>query len=315
MTPIFIFSLPRSGSTLLQKIVASSKDVATSAEPWVLLPLVYMQKTDGTLTDYSHRMSLKALAQIKDDLKSNDVEFSDLIREYVTAVYSGLAGEQTKYFLDKTPRYYLIIDELYRLFPDAKFIFLFRNPLEQFASKLATHKGRFKTLHSAAVDLFKGPRFLAEGYKNLERRSVKICYSDLVSSPEKVIEELETYLSVSIDKHILTNLTSVQFSGEMGDPSLMSKTRQNDRVSTVSLGKWKRTFNSPLRKAIARKYLNRVDELYFECLGVDRESILKELNSIPVLWLKYPYDCVDLIYFGLSALLKPYIFFQKRING
>ena len=271
-----------------------------------------MQKTDGTLTDYSHRMSLKALTQVKDDLSSNAVEFSDLLREYVTALYSGLAGEATMYFLDKTPRYYLIIQDLHRLFPDAKFIFLFRNPLEQLASKMVTHKGRFKTLHSAAVDLFKGPRLLAEGYIELKRESLKICYSDLVSSPDNVVEQLEEYLSVSIDKRILTNLTSVQFAGEMGDPSLMSKTKPNDRISTQSLEKWKSTFNSPLRKAIARAYLERVDGRYFECLGVDRESILKEIRSAEVKWLQHPYDCFDLIYFGISALFKPYLFYSEK---
>ena len=38
--PIFIFSAPRSGSTLLQRVLAAHTQVATASEPWILLPLL-----------------------------------------------------------------------------------------------------------------------------------------------------------------------------------------------------------------------------------------------------------------------------------
>ena len=41
-TPIFIISLPRSGSTLLQRILTSHESVASASEPWLLLPLIEM---------------------------------------------------------------------------------------------------------------------------------------------------------------------------------------------------------------------------------------------------------------------------------
>ena len=37
-SPIFLFSLPRSGSTLLQRVLMSHKDIASVAEPWLMLP-------------------------------------------------------------------------------------------------------------------------------------------------------------------------------------------------------------------------------------------------------------------------------------
>ena len=39
--PIFIFSITRSGSTLLQRVIAAHEGVATVSEPWVLLPYLY----------------------------------------------------------------------------------------------------------------------------------------------------------------------------------------------------------------------------------------------------------------------------------
>ena len=38
--PVFIFSLPRSGSTLLQRVLTGHSEISSFAEPHFLLPLV-----------------------------------------------------------------------------------------------------------------------------------------------------------------------------------------------------------------------------------------------------------------------------------
>src|SRR5919107_2181016 len=40
-TPLFLLSLPRSGSTLAQRILAAHGGIATTSEPWILLPYLY----------------------------------------------------------------------------------------------------------------------------------------------------------------------------------------------------------------------------------------------------------------------------------
>ena len=52
MKPIFIVSFPRSGSTLLQRILSTSSDIATAPEPWVALPIAYMMKSVGESSEY-----------------------------------------------------------------------------------------------------------------------------------------------------------------------------------------------------------------------------------------------------------------------
>ncbi len=76
------------------------------------------------------------------------------------------------YFLDKTPRYYLIIPEIAQIFPDAKFIFLFRNPLQVISSVMKTWcKGTLNGLHRYNNDLINGPQLLSEGYEILKDKS------------------------------------------------------------------------------------------------------------------------------------------------
>ncbi|MBA3701438.1 MAG: sulfotransferase [Rubrobacteraceae bacterium] len=40
-TPLFLLSLPRSGSTLAQRFLAAHDAIATASEPWILLPYFY----------------------------------------------------------------------------------------------------------------------------------------------------------------------------------------------------------------------------------------------------------------------------------
>jgi len=51
ITPIFIFSLPRSGSTLMERILATHPAVGTASEPWILLPFLYTRIRDGVYAE------------------------------------------------------------------------------------------------------------------------------------------------------------------------------------------------------------------------------------------------------------------------
>ena len=310
IAPIFIFSLPRSGSTLLQKIIASSNEVSTSSEPWILLPLLYSQKEEGTLSEYSHKKAVLALNDVKQRLLDNSKNFDDILVNFILSVYEGLSNPNSKYFLDKTPRYYLIIEEISNIFPNAKFIFLFRNPLAQFASKMNTHKGRFKTLYSAIVDIGKGPNLLVSGYKQLQEGSIKINYSELVNDSKLVIRRIENYLNIKIDESVLNNLSEIDIKGVMGDPTLMAN--KASKISLTSIDKWKTVFNSPLRRKIATWYLETIDEEYYRALGISKAHIKRELKKVKIEYFKYPKDYFDLVYFFINAKFKPYLFFSKR---
>ena len=61
MQPIFLFSLPRSGSTLAQRIIASHAEIATTAEPWLLLPCLYALRHGGVYAEYSQATAVKAI--------------------------------------------------------------------------------------------------------------------------------------------------------------------------------------------------------------------------------------------------------------
>ncbi len=59
--PIFIFSAVRSGSTLVQRILAAHEGVATVSEPWLLLPLASTLRRTGVDGGYLHPLTVDAI--------------------------------------------------------------------------------------------------------------------------------------------------------------------------------------------------------------------------------------------------------------
>ena len=119
---------------------------------------------------------------------------------------------------------------------------------------MANHNGRFKTLYGESIDIFNGHNLLESGYDKLKEKSIKVSYSELINNSELLIEKLNIYLDVKINSTISSNLASVQLSGSLGDPKMMSG--KFNEISNKSLNKWKKSFKTPIRRWVAIKYLN-----------------------------------------------------------
>ena len=73
-SPVFLFSLPRSGSTLLQRMLLGHEQIASISEGWVLLPLIYAMKKKGVVAEYSHISSQIAMRDIIANLENREVQ-------------------------------------------------------------------------------------------------------------------------------------------------------------------------------------------------------------------------------------------------
>src|SRR5882724_699178 len=81
--PIFIFALSRSGSTLVQRVIAAHEGVATTSEPWLLLPHVYSFKPRGVLAEYPHATLVEALEDFAAELPGGGEEYRRELHDYV----------------------------------------------------------------------------------------------------------------------------------------------------------------------------------------------------------------------------------------
>ena len=306
-SPIFIFSLPRSGSTLLQRVLMSHKDIASVAEPWLMLPLGYAFKKEGALTEYGHRTSYNAFADFIDNLPNKEDDYYNALGTFASTLYSKQCCNDELYFLDKTPRYYHIIPQIAKAFPDAKFIFLFRNPVHVMSSMIQTWgDGRLKKTFNYERDLNYGPKALSDGYQHLKHRAYALQYEEYVTNPKKQTREICKYLEIDFDEDMINSFTSQNTKGRMGDPTGVKEYKS---VDTKSLQKWKKTFNTKYRKEYLKKYIEGIDENIFDIKGYDKKSILSDIESLDIEKSIAIQDRLDLLYSDLIQFFKPNIWF------
>ena len=94
-------------------------------------------------------------------------------------------------FLDKTPRYGLIVSEIIDIFPDGKFIMLWRNPLAIIASIIETWGDGKWDLSMCKVDLFDGMASLIDGYQAHSNHILAMQYESFLQSPKTSYPEYQ----------------------------------------------------------------------------------------------------------------------------
>ncbi|MCS3956546.1 hypothetical protein GGP81_003088 [Salinibacter ruber] len=136
---VFVACQPRSGSTLLQRMLGTHPEVHTVSEPWLMLPPVYVMRSDGVKAEYGAGLAHEGLQTFIEDLPAGLEDYVEGLRQMYGYLYGRmLDATSARIFLDKTPRYYLILPELRRIFPEARFILLHRHPMAVLSSILRT---------------------------------------------------------------------------------------------------------------------------------------------------------------------------------
>ena len=121
------------------------------------------------------------------------------------------------------------------LFPQAKFIFLWRNPISVSSSIIRTWgKGNWN-LFRYRIDLEHGPHNLVETYRAHAETAIAIQYEQLVRDPQSVSKRLFEYLELDYQSEVPDGFEGVELKGSMGDRTGM---RYGASISTDSLTAW-----------------------------------------------------------------------------
>jgi hypothetical protein len=274
--PLFILSLPRSGSTLLQHLLAAHPQIATTTEPWILIPFIYALRRTGVAAEYGHEAMARAVEEFVDRSIGAD-GFRQQVREWVTGMYAAAASDNSHvYFLDKTPHYDLIAEEVSEIFEGAKLIFLWRNPLAVAASIISTFGQKGWRLYPYSPHLFQGLDRLARACARHRSVAMVIRYEDLVQRPGEVLPQVFDYLGLEWSPTTLTTFADVHLTGSMKDPSW----GRYQTVSPDSLHRWPQVMRGPVRKAWCRRYLRWIGPDRLLEMGYDYESLAEEVEGL-----------------------------------
>jgi hypothetical protein len=205
--------------------------------------------------------------------------YREAVRDFVLRLYGNVAPEGATHFLDKSPPYALFMPELARIFPEARFIALWRNPLAVVASVVETFcEGRWEP-DRYSVSLFASLEALVEATKRHRERIYAVRFEDLASGDYRAWRGLADFIGIEFDPESLTGFTRVSLDGRLGDPTGVVRYSE---LSSEPLTKWRQTITTPLRKSWCRHYLNWIGPERLSIMGYDPMALRAELDSTPV---------------------------------
>ena len=197
-TPIFLISLPRSGSTLLEQILGRHPSVEATGElPYIRALMrssleMHMRRGALTVPEYISRLT-------PDEKCALGAEY---LRRSSQHRRTG-----APYFIDKMPSNWTDILFIREILPRARFIEIRRNPMDCCFSNYIHH---FGSAHAASFDLVHQARSYRD-YVRLMDHLAKVApgfissvrYESLVADPEPVLRDTLHYLGLEWDQALL----------------------------------------------------------------------------------------------------------------
>jgi hypothetical protein len=279
ITPVFILSLPRSGSTLLQRLAATHPDIATTAEPNILLyPLQALVPTD-VVGLHPHDELHSAVTEFANRLPGGTRSYLSAVATFADTLYFEASGHGSSFFLDKSPSYCLVAPELLEAFAHGRFVFLFRHPLAVAAS-LLRFDGRDPAhwnLHRFA-HLHRGLARLVEAHDLARMRSLTVNYERLVEAPAEALAHVFDYLGLEAEKDLVSRLGNVQLKGRFVDPN--SRLPEYQVVRTDRASDWQEIMSNPIRKRWCRRYVEWIGGPRLASMGYNLSELQAEVAAV-----------------------------------
>jgi hypothetical protein len=277
---IFLISQPRSGSTLLQLMLSRSVEIATTSEPWIALNPIYALRDGAVDPNYGANQAKPALLEFLKESGVGTEFYKQQVAAFLQNLYSQSVRHQGKtFFLDKTPRYYNIIDDLYEIFPEAKFIVLLRNPLAVLNSVLNTWvKEDDSLLLNNFEDLMIAPFKLVDFLNQNHPACFRVQFEDLVARPGKVMQSLCSFIGIEYTEAMIDYGRQKVPDWKYGDQIGI---HQASRPEAASSEKWRTGFQSPREKHLAASYIESLGKPVVQGMGYDYHKLKAAIDPPP----------------------------------
>jgi tetratricopeptide (TPR) repeat protein len=192
--PVFILGMPRSGTSLIEQILASHAQVFGAGE------LIYIQNLAGELFR-GHELKLGAYLS---SVTAHQLE--RLVKRYL-ALVGKEAGTATR-ITDKMPTNFLWLGLIAQMFPRARVIHCLRDPRD---TCLSIYFQLFTQAHPYASDLgdlafyYRGyERMMAHWHAVLDLPMLEVRYEQLVADQEGITRTMLDFLDLPWDDNCLT---------------------------------------------------------------------------------------------------------------
>ncbi len=277
---IFLIAAPRSGSTLLQRMLASHPEIYSHPEPHLITPLAHLGYYNTVeKAPYDHINAAQAMREFCQELPHGEQDYLDALRAYASTLYERVLAKTGKmYFLDKTPAYALVLPFLTKLYPRARYVVLTRHPLAILHSQAHSFFGGD---YQAAVDTnpIIAPYVRAIGAFLIDRPvpCVQVRYDDVVREPEAEMRRICEHLGVGFVPEMVEYGRQQHISKSYGDPLSVEK---HTRPVTNSLETWAADLSArPAALALVRQLVTALDAAHLSAWGYPKAELLAPLDG------------------------------------
>ncbi|GAC1305129.1 MAG: hypothetical protein NVSMB10_08730 [Steroidobacteraceae bacterium] len=236
--PIFVIGLPRSGTTLVQQILASHSAVQAAGE---------LQAFPAVTMAAVHRRAGRAVGKLEFVERAWDLDPPTLGQDYLNAVLAHRSGQPR--FVDKQPLNYLYAGLIVRALPRARIIALSRDPMD---SCYAMYKSLFTNAYPFSYDLDELGQYFGAWHRLLRHwqlvlgdRLLIVRYEDLIASQAAVSRRIVGHCGLEWEDACLA------FHVRPGAVTTASAAQVRRGLYSSSVGRW-RCFERQLAPLAAR---------------------------------------------------------------
>ena len=243
---IFIVSQPRAGSTLLQSVLSNNSEINTVSEPWILLALAPLLRNNIATTKYDYNLTLNAVSEF--EKKYPDFNLHKSAKTISDSFYQKIFENKYKFIIDKTPRYYEIVDLIQNLYPNAKIIILKRNPIDVLLSLIKKrHIVKSKDLIWNNRDILLAPMIMQTFLDNNSDNEniIELRYEDMVHFPKDFFKNIYNKVDIKFFDEVLDIKNNKKTEGKFGDKNINSNheySQINSKTEKPSLSKEMKKF-------------------------------------------------------------------------
>ena len=224
-SPIFITGLPRTGTTLVEQMIAAHSKIKSAGE---------LQHIPILVKNLSEAVSDPSIPSDRNSIFNVDVQI--LAERYLksTEAYS----RHTPYFTDKLPQNFFYIPLIAAAFPNAKILHLRRDPMD---SCFSNYKQLFTEKYYYSYDLGEMARYYVQYHDLMDtwralvpNRIFDIDYEDLVSDFEPTSKAIIKHLGLDWED------TCLEFYNQKSTVATASATQVREKAHIKSIGRWKK---------------------------------------------------------------------------
>jgi tetratricopeptide (TPR) repeat protein len=221
-TPVFIVGLPRTGTTLVERILSSHSQVESADETFFMQMAIRHVSGAGGINEPDE--------YIIEDAANKDIQL--IAQHYMDSVDYRLSGQSL--FIDKYPYNFLYLGFIAKAFPDARIIYLKRNPMD---ACFAMFKQSFFKFAYSLEDL--GRYYVAQDKLRkhwasvLGDRIIEVDYDSLVTMQESNTKEILSKLGLKFEQACL------EFEKNTASSATASTLQVREKIHTRSVNKWK----------------------------------------------------------------------------